>query len=143
MLQRASASSPAFSAGRVWRLVWASPNSLVGLGLGAVWLLAGAQARRVDGVLEVALKPSRRAQPKRRKLPFVAIALGHVVIAANSEDLDRLRAHEHVHVRQSERWGPLFLPAYLAAGAWQWARGRRAYWDNPFEEEARRWSGEE
>ncbi len=35
-------------------------------------------------------------------------------------------------------WGPLFLPAYLLAGAWQGLRGRRPYWDNPFEVEARR-----
>ena len=46
------------------------------------------------------------------------------------------RDHEHVHVRQVERWGPFFLPAYLLASAWAWQRGRRPYRDNPFEIEA-------
>jgi hypothetical protein len=50
--------------------------------------------------------------------------------------LDETRAHERVHVAQCERWGPLFVPAYLAAGAWAWARGRHPYFDNPFEREA-------
>jgi hypothetical protein len=142
VLHQATSKSSLTVAGQWWRVVWASPNSLIGLVLCALWLLAGARAKRVEGVLEVALNPSRRAKPWRRRLPFSAIALGHVVVAAQAEDLERLRAHERVHVRQSERWGPLFLPAYLMAGAWQWARGRRAYWDNPFEVEARRWGGE-
>lgn len=124
---------------RGWRLLWASPNSVIGLVLALAFAAVGARLRTVDGVLEVAL--AGRSRGGRSRLPFVAITFGHVVLGASPHDLERLRAHEHVHVRQCERWGPLFLPAYLLAGAWQWARGRRAYRDNPFEVEARRIAG--
>ena len=70
------------------------------------------------------------------------LTFGHVIVGTHAQELERLRAHERVHVRQCERWGPLFLPAYLLAGAWQWVRGGRAYWDNPFEVEARRLGGD-
>jgi len=119
------------------RVLWASPNTLIGLALGLLLLPLGARVRRVDGVLEIA---ALRQQPRRR-WPFAAITFGHVILGAHAQELERLRAHEQVHVRQCERWGPLFLPAYLLAGAWQWVRGRRAYWDNPFEVEARRVGG--
>lgn len=121
-----------------WMLrLWAAPNSLVGLLLWLVLLPAGARARWVDGVIEIAAL----RRPPRRRWPFAAITLGHVIVATHAGELQRLRAHERVHVRQCERWGPLFVPAYLLAGAWQWARGRNAYWDNPFEVEARRVAG--
>src|SRR5687768_15971906 len=42
------------AAARLWRYAWPSPATLVGLGLAAVALAAGASVRRVDGVLEVA-----------------------------------------------------------------------------------------
>lgn len=118
-----------------WALwLWASPNTLIGLVFGLLLLPLGARFRRVDGVLEIA---AMRRLPRRR-WPFAAITLGHVILGTHAQDLERLRAHELVHVRQCERWGPLFLPAYLLAGVWQWVRGRDAYWDNPFEVEARR-----
>lgn len=123
--------------GRWARWLWASPNTLIGLALGLLLLPFGARLRIVDGVIEIA---ARRAPPRRR-WPFTAITFGHVVLGSNAGELQRLRAHERVHVRQCERWGPLFLPAYLLAGAWQWVCGRDAYWDNPFEVEARRLGG--
>jgi hypothetical protein len=46
------------------------------------------------------------------------------------------RRHERVHVRQYERWGPLFIPLYLGASAWALVNGRDPYCDNPFEREA-------
>jgi hypothetical protein len=119
------------------RVAWASPNSLVGLAFGALLLPAGARLRVVDGVFEIA---ALRSAPRRR-WPFAAITFGHVILGIHANELERLRAHERVHVLQCERWGPLFLPAYLLAGAWQWTRGRSAYWDNPFEVEARRVGG--
>jgi hypothetical protein len=77
-----------------------------------------------------------------RRVPIAggaaAMTLGHVVIARTRGDLDRSRRHELVHVCQYERWGPLFVPAYFLCSAWQWLRGRDAYLDNPFEEEAYR-----
>lgn len=129
--------SPRSRLARWVRRLWAAPNSLIGLALGLVLLPWGARAQVVDGVLEI----SALRRPPRRRWPFAAITLGHVVLATHAAELQRLRAHERVHVRQCERWGPFFLPAYLLAGAWQWVRGRGAYRDNPFEVEARRWGG--
>ena len=114
------------------RYLWAAPCTLVGLLAALPLLLSGAQARPVRGVLEVS------GFSVARRLPFDAITLGHVVLARTPRVMARWRRHERVHVRQCERWGPLFFPAYLAAGAWQWLHGRSAYRDNPFEVEARR-----
>jgi hypothetical protein len=60
-----------------------------------------------------------------------------VVIGRDARALELTRAHERVHVRQYELWGPLFLPAYFAAGAYALVRGRDPYFDNRFEREAR------
>jgi hypothetical protein len=65
-----------------------------------------------------------------------AMALGHVILAMSEEDLARHREHERVHVRQCERWGPLFLPAYAIASLSAWVRGRDPYEGNRFEREA-------
>jgi hypothetical protein len=65
-----------------------------------------------------------------------AMTLGHVVIAADGASLDATRAHERVHVRQCEVWGPLFIPAYLASSGWAALRGRHFYFDNWFERDA-------
>jgi hypothetical protein len=64
------------------------------------------------------------------------MTLGHTILGRDRESLEVSREHEHVHVRQYERWGPLFIPAYLGSSAWMWLRGRDAYRDNPFEVEA-------
>jgi hypothetical protein len=116
---------------RVWGYLWAAPCSAVGMLLLVPLWLRGARLRLRGGIVEAALP----RQPAR--LPFDAITLGHVVIAASPRAMRRWRAHEREHVRQCERWGPLFFPAYLLAGAWQWLRGRSAYRDNPFEVAAR------
>jgi hypothetical protein len=115
------------------RYLWAAPCTLVGGLAAAPMLLCGARARAVRGVIEVS-----GGAFMHHRLPFEAITLGHVVLARTPRAMRRLRRHERVHVRQCERWGPAFFAAYLLAGAWQWLRGRRAYWDNPFEVEARR-----
>ncbi len=66
----------------------------------------------------------------------MALTLGHVVLGQSRAALDVSRAHERVHVRQYERWGPFFIPAYLAGSAIAALRGRHFYRDNPFESEA-------
>jgi hypothetical protein len=66
----------------------------------------------------------------------LAITFGHVVLGCDAEVLQRTRAHERVHVRQYEQWGPFFIPAYLVASLWAAASGRHAYYDNYFELEA-------
>jgi hypothetical protein len=66
----------------------------------------------------------------------VAITFGHVIVGLDAATLDGVRAHEQVHVKQYERWGLLFGPAYLLSSLAQWMRGRRSYLDNRFEREA-------
>ncbi len=121
--------------GRRWAAyVWAGPTSLLGLTAIAV---TAPSVRVVAGVLE-AQGPgvARLLDLLSPRLPVLAMTLGHVVIARGPAALDDTRAHERVHVRQAERWGPLFVPAYLSASAVAWLRGGDAYADNPFERAA-------
>lgn len=121
---------------RFAKILWAGPCSAIGLVLAGVALLSGGRWRTYAGVLEVTL-PERPRPGVSDRFPFRAIVFGHVIVAVSAQELPRLRAHEHVHVRQYERWGILFFPAYAAAGAWQWLKGRQPYWDNAFEVQAR------
>ena len=59
-----------------------------------------------------------------------------MVFGIDQSALDRTREHERVHVRQYERWGPLFLPAYGLASLLAARRGQHAYYGNRFEREA-------
>jgi hypothetical protein len=119
--------------------LWASPTTLLGLALAGLALAGRGRAARVGGVLEahggLAVPLLERLMPGGGA---VAIALGHVIVARDAASLEQHRAHERVHVRQAERWGPLFVPAYLAAGLWAWLRGGHPYRDNRFEREAER-----
>jgi hypothetical protein len=119
------------------RYVWAGPTTLVGLVLTVPSLRRGDVAI-VDGVIEAHSPFLRRALASLTPLAggADAMTLGHVVIGRDAQALERTRAHERVHVRQYERWGPLFVPAYFLAGLWALARGRHPYYDNRFEQEA-------
>lgn len=128
---------------RFMRYLWAAPCSLVGLVLAAPAFVAGAIARRVDGVIEIAAPAAMQGSRWLQALPFNAITFGHVVFATSAMELDRLRSHEHAHVRQYEKWGLFFFLAYPASSGWHWLRGGRAYVDNWFEVEARRCAGED
>jgi hypothetical protein len=124
--------------GRVVRYLWALPASAVGMLLAVPAVCAGATLARVEGVVEVAGGRLLRALTNgQQSAAFVAITFGHVVIGLDHAVLARVRAHEHVHVRQYERWGPLFFPLYLASSAIALIRGRHPYLDNVFEREAR------
>lgn len=118
--------------------VWVAPGSLVGLLLTPLALMTGGRARVVDGVLEVhggwVTKLLHRGNCWVG--PIAAITLGHVVLGTDEATLARTRRHERVHVRQYERWGPAFIPAYLLASLWLMLRGGHPYRDNPFEVEA-------
>ena len=118
---------------------WASPVTLLGLLLVAVALASRGRAARVSGVIEAHGGWLSRLLERATLLPrgVAALTLGHVVLGVDRESLARHRAHERVHVRQYERWGPLFLPAYAGASLWAWARGGDPYLDNWFEREAR------
>lgn len=122
---------------KLLRYLWVSPASLVGLLLGTLALATGARARVVDGTLEVAGGHVRSLILRLPEgLRFGAITLGHVIVGLDHAVLAHARAHEHVHVRQYERWGLLFFPLYLGSSLVQLARGRDPYRDNCFEAEA-------
>ena len=118
--------------------LWAAPGTLLGLMLLVLARATGGEVRRRAGTLEA------HGGVAARVLQWIgfgriidAIALGHVVLARDAASLDACRLHEHVHVRQWERWGPLFLPAYFGSSLWALVRGRDPYLANVFEREAR------
>ncbi|MCA8994123.1 MAG: hypothetical protein KDA88_19240 [Planctomycetaceae bacterium] len=115
--------------------IWASPTTFLALLLGGVSILAGAKVRRVGHTVEF-YGGLITWLLKRTPIGAAAMTLGHVIIGLDAEVLDRCREHEWVHVRQYERWGPLFLPAYLGCSLYLWLVGRDAYRENPFEVEA-------
>jgi hypothetical protein len=110
---------------RTAQRLWAAPCSAIGLALGAWPLVLSGKAAWSDGALEVTYRIGRS---------------GHVRASSpvTREELQQIGAHERVHVAQYERWGPLFFLAYGASGLWQLLNGRRPYWDNAFEVQARR-----
>ena len=100
-------------------------------------LALGGKLRVVSGVAEFSgglLISGLASVPGAHR--FNAITFGHVILGVSEADLAAARAHEHVHVRQYEAWGPFFLFAYVASSAWQLICGRRPYHDNFFERQA-------
>ena len=121
------------------RYLWALPASLVGLlfvPLAMPW--KGGRVRVVDGVLE--MHGRAIAWVLKNLIPISggagAMTFGHVVIGRDAARLESTRFHERVHVRQYERWGFFFYPAYLLSSCWLILRRRDAYLENPFEREA-------
>lgn len=122
---------------RVAKYCWAAPYSLVGLLFGLLAVLLGATGRRADGALEFGgggLGRVLRWLPAR--FSFSAITFGHVILGVDHMTLAEMREHEQVHVRQYERWGPLYVPAYLVSSLVEFLRGRNPYRDNYFERQA-------
>lgn len=121
---------------RLLRYLWASPTTVVGLAFALLGTRRGGVAV-VDGVIEAHGPMLRRLLSR---LPphggIAAITLGHVVLGTDADAIDATRAHERVHVRQYERWGPLFVPAYLLSGLLALLRGGHPYFDNYFERQA-------
>jgi hypothetical protein len=120
------------------RYLWTSPNSLLGLVFLPIVFLTDGRFQIVDGVLE--LHGAVVSWVLRHCVPLpggaAAITFGHVVLGRDQEALSRTRVHERVHVRQYERWGPVFIPAYLVAALWGLVTGTGAYYGNVFEREA-------
>lgn len=123
---------------RALRYLWAFPNSAFGLLFVIPTVLTGGGAKVVDGVLELhgglAAFFLRYCTPLRGGAS--AMTLGHVVLGKTPWLLDATRKHERVHVRQTERWGPFFIPAYLLSSLALFITGKRPYRDNPFERQA-------
>ena len=115
--------------------LWASPASVIGLIVGAVGLCTGGKAKRIGPTLEF-WGGAVSGLLQSRLIHARGMTLGHVILGVSDTTLESIRPHEWVHVRQYERWGPLFLPAYLLSSAVLWLAGRDPYWENPFEVEA-------
>ncbi len=118
-------------------VLWAAPWSCVGLLLGLAGLATGGGVQWRRSALEFhggAVRGFLNRVPNGEFI--VAMTLGHTILGKNVAALDVARDHEHVHIRQYERWGPLFGPAYLLGSLCAWLRGRDPYRDNPFERQA-------
>ena len=118
--------------------LWAFPTTFVGLLFYLPTLLTGGRSQVVDGVLELHGGATRFFLRRCTMLEggASAMTLGHVVLGQDEISLELSRPHERVHVRQCERWGPLFLPAYGVASVVAMLRGGHFYRDNTFEREA-------
>lgn len=116
-------------------ILWTIPNTLLGCVLGGIGLLMGGKVQCKEGAIEfygglvqwmLSLIPGR----------IHAMTLGHSIIGLSARSLEVARKHEHVHIRQYEWFGPLFIPCYLLASLFVMFQGKRAYRDNPFEVQA-------
>ena len=124
-------------ASKLIRLIWAFPNTLLGLLLGCIgWCFRGRVQLRM-GCLEFY---GGGVQWLIHRLPngqfVLALTLGHVILGQTAAALDVSRSHEHVHVAQYERWGPFMLPIYFLSSIIIYFRGGDPYLDNIFEKEA-------
>jgi hypothetical protein len=128
---------------RAWRSlrhVWrALPGDLMGL---AVMRGCGIRApsRVVDagGVSAIVVEhPNVGRYFEMQMMPVQAQTLGRYVFARCPVPEHTLE-HEIEHIRQWQRFGPLYLPLYFGSSALALLRGRRPYWDNRFESAARR-----
>lgn len=127
---------------RVLAYSWALPTTLVGLSAGALTLATKGRVQKKQGTLEFHGGFAAWLL-SRRMVGASAMTLGHVILGRDEYALDFCRSHEQAHVRQVEKWGPFFLPAYVGASLWEKARGRHYYYDNWFERDARRACGED
>ncbi|MCE9552339.1 MAG: hypothetical protein K8T91_03050 [Planctomycetes bacterium] len=117
--------------------IWASPYTLLGSMVGLLGLATGGYGRRRGRAIEFY---GGAVTWLLHRLPHgqftLAMTLGHTILGSTDAALDIAREHEFVHIRQYERWGPLFGPAYLLSSLVLWIAGKDAYRDNPFEREA-------
>ena len=122
---------------KILKIIWTSPNSALGLLVSLLGVPFGTRGQVREGCLEFY---GGLVTAILRRVPIgggtAAMTLGHTILGQSRFDLDRCRDHEQVHVRQYERWGPFFLPAYLGWSLLLWLQKKDAYLDNPFEVEA-------
>jgi hypothetical protein len=118
------------------KFAWAFPVTLIGLIAVAVTKITGGSVRFVAGAIEAGGGFSAWVIRNLLRGRVTAMTLGHVILGVDDERLCLARQHEHIHIRQYERWGLLFIPLYAASSIIAWARGRHFYRDNVFEREA-------
>jgi hypothetical protein len=121
---------------RLLAYIWALPNTTIGLIVGSVGLLTGGTCEYHRGCIEFSGGFVTWALSKIPPHGVLAMTLGHSIVGLTKEGLADARDHEQVHVRQYERWGPFFIPAYLLCSAYLSLTKRDGYRDNPFEVEA-------
>ena len=122
---------------KIIAIIWALPNTLLGSFVGLLALFSGGRCQWRRGCLEfygglVTWILSRLLGGSGAS----AMTLGHTILGQSTKTLEMARDHEHVHVRQYERWGVFFIPAYLGCSLYLMLRGRDSYRENPFEIEA-------
>jgi hypothetical protein len=123
---------------RLAGLIWAAPITLIGVLFAVVIRFTGGRIEKHGIAWEAsngaAFQLLSLLNPRQK---IAAITFGHIIIARDTAIANELRAHEHAHVRQTERWGIFFPLAYLMASIVAWVQGGDAYLDNSFEIEAR------
>ena len=126
------------SPSRLLVYLWALPTTSLGLIFFPLAVVSGGGFQVVDGVLELhgGFVDFFLRRCTLLKGGASAMTLGHVVLGRDLTLLETTRPHERVHVRQCERWGIFFLPAYGIASLIALARGGSMYRDNAFEREA-------
>ena len=112
--------------------IWTLPNTVLGLLAGALTF----QAPRVQEGALVFDRAPRGLTWLLLRMNRSAMTVGFVIVSARPLTPTAL-AHERHHIRQYCRWGPLFIPVYLALAV------PYGYWRHPFEIAARRAAGEE
>jgi hypothetical protein len=122
--------------------LWALPTTLLGVLFIPAALISGGGIQLVNGVIEVygGFTTFFLRYCTLLRGGASAMTLGHIVLGRDRFLLQATRAHERVHVRQAERWGPFFIPAYALASLTMLLLGRNPYHDNPFEREAYGWT---
>jgi hypothetical protein len=117
-------------AGQLAVTAWSAPLTVVGL---AVAIVSGARPRwDTDRRCLVATGVGGPSGAALRLVGAGANTIGQVVLCRSMTPSRALLDHEAVHVRQSERLGPLLIPIYL------WSNAIHGYRDNPLEHAARR-----
>ena len=112
--------------------IWTLPNTLLGLLAGVLTF----QAPRVQEGALVFDRAPRGLTWLLLRMNRSAMTVGFVIVSARPLNPTAL-AHERHHIRQYCRWGPLFIPVYVALAV------PYGYWRHPFEIAARRAAGEE
>jgi hypothetical protein len=118
---------------KVLLIAWTFPNTVLGILIGGLGIVTGGKFQIIGGCLEFHGGIIKSILSKNR---IAAMTLGHTIIGQTPEEMRIVRKHEQAHVRQYERWGPFFIPAYLLCSLYLIIRGREYYRNNPFEIEA-------
>ena len=82
--------------------LWVFPNSFLGLFVGLLGLATGGKWQWRRGCVEFY---GGFVTWLLVRLRVMAMTLGHTIIGQEEKELEIVRDHEQVHVRQYERWG--------------------------------------